>query len=65
MVKRVDVTASISVDVKDHELLKAAGFRPIVRWVEERSDVALKTLDAVVAAERAVAKGIMKKGTKR
>jgi hypothetical protein len=45
--KRVDVTASITIDENDRDRLLAEGFKPIVRWVEGRSDTAIKTADAL------------------
>jgi hypothetical protein len=62
--KRVDVTAAVTVNESDRDLLLAAGFKPIVRWVDERSDIAVKTVDALAiihngrAARRVEGEGI-------
>jgi hypothetical protein len=52
--EKIDVTATVTVDKDDRDRLLAEGFKPIVRWVEGRSETALKTMDALaVVAGRA------------
>jgi hypothetical protein len=56
---RHEVTAIVSIVKGDEARLRAAGFVPVVRWVnaKERSDEALKTLDALIRVERGKKKG--------
>lgn len=50
----VSVSAACVVSEKDFLRLKAAGFRPVTRWVDVngRSDVPLKTVEALTLLDR-------------
>ena len=57
--KAVEVIAVVTMRADDEKLLRAAGLSPVVRWVDvlDRSDVGLKTTDAVAAVLKRGKKG--------
>lgn len=48
------VSVALACDASDEKRLRAAGFAPVIRWVDTkaRSDVGLKTIEALTLLDR-------------